>query len=62
MKEEQQALRAGFKNFIEAVTTTSEGAEVDLHLGVVTTDMGIGGVPGAVEQRCPGLGDDGVLV
>lgn len=31
----------------------------DIHIGVVTTDMGLGGVPGI--PGCEGVGDDGVM-
>jgi hypothetical protein len=68
MQEEQTALRAAFPELLRALTSgdvdgdgTAEQRPVsDLHLGVVSTDLGIGqidGIPG-----CEGLGDDGRLL
>lgn len=67
MVEEQQALAEQFPRLIEALTRGDRDGDgsvdfppvVDLHLGVVSSDMGVGGVSGI--QGCEGLGDDGVL-
>ncbi|MDD9939323.1 MAG: hypothetical protein OXT09_37400 [Myxococcales bacterium] len=67
MAEEQAALAAQFPRMLEALTTgdlDGDGeAEAtpaeDVHLGVVTTDMGLVGIQGV--PGCANLGDDGVL-
>jgi hypothetical protein len=72
MKEEQEALREEFPNLIRVLTTGDRDGDNmmdfpparDLHLGVVSSDMGLVGIePGAANNlRCPGVGDDGVLL
>ncbi len=68
MREEQIALRSQFARLIR---TLLEGADLDgdgapdaprvqdVHLGVVSSDMGLSGIAGIPD--CDGLGDDGVL-
>lgn len=67
MREEQVALRSQFPNMIRALTTgdlDDDGVVdfipvSDLHLGVVSSDMGLVGIQGV--PGCDGLGDDGIL-
>ncbi len=71
MREEQGALRDQFPKLINTLTTgmrqQPNGAmdpnpfppAKDLHLGVVTTDMGLVGISGI--GGCTGVGDDGIL-
>ncbi len=65
MGDKQAALRAQFPHLIQVMTTgmKSDGTMFppakDLHLGVVTSDMGLPGVDGI--QNCVGLGKDGIL-
>ncbi|MGD8863155.1 MAG: hypothetical protein PVI30_24285 [Myxococcales bacterium] len=67
MAEEQQALRRELPRLISALSTGDlDGDDVadfaparDLHLGVVSTDMGLIGIQGI--PGCEGLGDDGVM-
>lgn len=72
MREEQAALSAQFERIVGALTSgqlpdgTTFPAVTDLHLGVVSTDMGLPGVPtrealGCSEDSVKPLGDDGVL-
>ena len=71
MRQEQAALREQFPRLIAALTSgvTSSGerfpAVDDLHLGVVSTDMGLAGIannfPGCNTQKHINGGDDGVL-
>lgn len=67
MLDEQQALVASFPLMMDALATL-DGGLPNLHIGVITTDMGvqnasgplgpsIGSGPGA----CSGIGDDGLL-
>lgn len=57
MLEEQGSLTANFNRFVN-VLDSIEGGRPDLHIGVVSTDMGAGpfGISG-----CSGAGDDGIL-
>ena len=67
MREEQAALRTQFAQLIEVLTTGDRDGDgvndfppaKDLHLGVVSSDMGLLGVDGV--DDCSGLGDDGIL-
>ena len=67
MLEEQEALQREFPRLIEILTTgdtDGDGVEdfpavEDLHLGVVSSDMGLVSIPGI--PGCDGLGDDGIL-
>jgi hypothetical protein len=71
MRQEQAALRDQFPKLITTLTTgmKSDGTRfpplADLHLGVVSTDMGIAGIPNNYPscntQRHINGGDDGVL-
>ena len=56
MKEEQAALRAQFPHMISTLTA---GGANDLHLGVVSSDMGLVGISDI--KDCAGLGDDGIM-
>lgn len=72
MRQEQNALRQEFPKLINSLTTglTSTGAAFqpakDIHLGVVSSDMGLAGIannfPGCNTQRHINGGDDGVLL
>jgi hypothetical protein len=67
MKEEQEALRREFPKMIRVLTTGDRNADgqedfppiAELHLGVVSSDLGIVGVTSI--DKCVGLGDNGVL-
>jgi len=67
MKEEQGALRAAFPRLMNALTSGDRDGDGvqdfpkvrDMHIGVVSTDLGLPGVDGI--QNCHGLGDDGIL-
>jgi hypothetical protein len=67
MGEEQEALRREFPALIRALTSGDRDGDgtvdfppvQDLHLGVVSTDMGLQGIDGIL--GCGGLGKDGVL-
>ena len=71
MREEQEALRVQFPRLISTLTRgvradgTAFPAVRDLHLGVVSSDMGLPNVPDRNALGCgadgPGLGDDGIL-
>lgn len=71
MREEQASLREQMPRMIETLMRgeTADGTRFtpvsDLHLGVVSTDMGLPGVPGRANLGCGDdsrpLGDDGVL-
>ncbi len=68
MKEEQASLREAFPALIHALVSGDRDSDgvpdfppvKDLHLGVVSTDMGLPGVQGI--SNCNGLGEDGVLL
>jgi hypothetical protein len=70
MREEQAALRAQFPRLIERLidgvdldgdgTLEYEGAR-DVHLGVVSSDLGLPGLEGQRIEGCIGLGDQGLL-
>lgn len=70
MAEEQAALRAEFPRLVRALGSgelRDTGGKVlatfqpvtDLHLGVVSTNLGLAGAPAT--PKCAGLGDDAVL-
>ena len=65
MKEEQASLRREFPKLIQVLTTGERPGQAafspvkDLHLAVVSTDMGLVGVDGVT--GCTGFGDDGVM-
>jgi hypothetical protein len=67
MREEQASLRAQFAHVIHVLTIgdrDNDGVSdfppvKDLHLGVVTSDMGLLGIDGV--DNCSGFGDDGIL-
>jgi hypothetical protein len=67
MREEQAALTAQFPALVRALSTgdvdddgTADYPAVkDLHLGVVSSDMGLVGIQGI--PGCDGLGDDGIM-
>ncbi len=59
MKEEQDSLKANFPRFIE-ILSTIQGGLPNVHIGVVTSDMGtVGGTPG--DSGCSLMGNDGVM-
>lgn len=65
MLEEQEALREQFPRLIGDLIRADldfdgmrDFPSIDLHLGVVSTDLG---VPGMDVEKCDGLGDDGLL-
>jgi hypothetical protein len=64
MKEEQDRLRTEFGSLISALTTGKgtgfKFTPASLHLGVVSSDMGLPGVQKV--DKCMGLGDDGLLL
>ncbi len=62
MDEEQASLRANFPKFID-VLKTIQGGLPNIHIGVVTSDMGtLGGPPiGTGNGGCAGNGDDGLM-
>ncbi len=57
MKEEQDSLAQNFINFIN-VLNSIEGGLPNIHLAVVSSDLGIGGW---TSDQCDGVGDDGFL-
>jgi hypothetical protein len=67
MREEQVSLRRELPKLVRALTTgdrdgdgVSDGPAVrSLHLGVVSSDMGLVGISDI--EKCEGLGDDGIL-
>jgi hypothetical protein len=70
MREEQAALREQFPRLIRALTTGDSDSDGrldfaparDLHLGVVSSDMGLVGVPNPQLIACTPTGDDGLLL
>ncbi len=58
MKEEQDSLTANFANFIN-VLNAFPGGLPDVHIGVVTSDMGTAN--GGSAGGCSGYGDNGVM-
>ncbi len=62
MKEEQDSLRANFPRFIN-ILSTIEGGLPDVHIGVVSSDVGTnGGNPyGSGTGSCTRAGGDGIL-
>jgi hypothetical protein len=68
MREEQAALEREFPELIRVLTTgdrDNDGRQdfspaTDLHIGVVSTNLGVPGVNPPIDQ-CEGLGDDGML-
>ena len=58
MKEEQESLARNFVNFIN-VLNTIEGGLPNIHLGVVSSDLGIGGW---TSDQCHDEGDNGLLL
>jgi hypothetical protein len=67
MIEEQAALRAQFPRLVQVLTTGDTDGDgqqdfppaTDLHLGVVSSDMGLIGISSI--DKCDGQGDDGIL-
>jgi hypothetical protein len=68
MRQEQESLRQQFPKIVRVLTrgdTDDDGVQDfpparDLHLGVVSTDLGLVGIPDI--DKCQGLGDDGLLL
>jgi hypothetical protein len=60
MQQEQAALGSAFIDHFVAVLEAEHGARPDLHIGVITTDMGIGEQEASI-QNCSVNGDDGAL-
>ena len=72
MRDEQASLAREFQRLINVLTTGDHdgdgqqdfSAARDLHLGVISSDLGVPGVPGVHElagSGCEGLGDNGIL-
>jgi hypothetical protein len=67
MQQEQEALRREFPKMIRVLTTGDRDADgvedfppiAELHLGVVSSDLGLVGITSI--GACTGLGDDGIL-
>src|SRR5262249_2053376 len=67
MGEEQTKLREQFPKLIQVMTTGDRNGDgkndfppaKNLHLGVITSDMGLPGIQGI--SNCLGLGQDGIL-
>lgn len=65
MKEEQAALQREFPRLIKTLTTGQRDPKPpfppaeDLHIGVVSSDMGLVGIEGI--PGCEGLGDDAIM-
>jgi hypothetical protein len=67
MTEEQGALRSAFPRLMNALTSGDRDGDgvqdfpkvKDMHIGVVSTDMGLPGITGIA--NCSGLGQDGIL-
>jgi hypothetical protein len=65
MREEQEALRREFPKLVTVLTTgtRADGTKFppakDLHLGVVSSDMGLAGIRGI--DKCNDAGDDGIM-
>ncbi|MDH5670691.1 MAG: hypothetical protein OEZ06_00985 [Myxococcales bacterium] len=67
MREEQAALARELPRMVELLSSGDRDGDgqadfppvADLHLGVVSVDMGLVGIPGI--PGCEGLGDDGIL-
>lgn len=65
MQEEQASLRREFPKLIQVLTTGERPGQApfspvkDLHLAVVSSDMGLLGVQGV--PGCEGFGDDGIM-
>jgi hypothetical protein len=57
MREEQDALAAAFADFMN-VLATIEGGLPSVHIGVVSSDVGVAPHP---QENCRALGDDGLL-
>jgi hypothetical protein len=57
MGEEQEALAASLPVLLDGIAAAA-GARPDLHIGVISTDVGIGG---DAAGACRGAGDDGAL-
>ena len=63
MEEEQASLRANFPRFIE-VLETIQGGLPDVHIGVITPDMGASALDGSLASGiagCTGRGKNGAL-
>src|SRR5687768_11279861 len=62
MREEQTNLSQNFPRFIEALSQI-EGGLPDVHIGVISTDLGAGNFQGASDcQTNGGAGEDGYLI
>src|SRR5262245_46620787 len=59
MRQEQASLAGNFPRFVEVLESVAGGLP-DLHLGVVSTNVGTGPVGGGGDA-CAGNGDNGVL-
>src|SRR5688572_8740492 len=57
MKEEQDSLAANFPRFID-VLSGIQGGLPDVHIAVVSSDLGIGPIPA---EACSGNGDNGLM-
>ncbi len=59
MREEQASLAANFNRFVN-VLQNIDGGLPDVHIGIVTTNVGAGGTFGIA--GCEGNGDNGILI
>jgi len=57
MREEQDSLRQALPDMLQQL---ADGGATDVHLGVVSSDMGLVGIEGL--PGCMGLGDDGIML
>jgi hypothetical protein len=70
MEQEQNALSIQFPRLINVLTSGDKNADgmqdfppaKDLHLGVVSSDLGLPGLESAGIEKCGGLGDEGRLL
>jgi hypothetical protein len=60
MREEQESLAANFQTFIDVLESVPGGLP-DVHIGVVSTDVGVGRVDLPREKNCGVVGNGGAL-
>ena len=68
MEDEQEKLRVQFPKLVQTLVSgvredqSTFPAAKDLHLGVITTNMGVPGLTLPTQFQCEGYGDDGRLI